>query len=1125
MFLRDSLRSWLRSLSRPRCVPIRRPADRRIGPALERLEVRWLPATNLTLNPVALTGPVSAGLYDGPVDTFTKTGRTGVQASDFHAVINWGDHSPVSAGTVQVQNDGSFEVLGSHVYHEGSYSPLVMVTDEVAGISSQARVEFWTGAAAMPIGVDLLGAATAPDGRIFAIGGLGATGTTNRVNVYDPASNTWSAAQPMPTSRYGLAAVAGPDGRIYAIGGIGGGRPLNTMEVYDPASNTWSTAAPMPTSRLTLAAAAGPDGRIYAIGGGDGQQRFNTVEVYDPASNTWSTAASLPTATASLTAVAGPDGRIYAIGGDTNSGSATSNVEVYDPAKNTWASAASMFTARRLFAAAPGPDGRIYALGGMTADGTVVNTVEAYDPASNNWSAAPPMATPLINFAAVEGRNGTIYAIGGENSKSLEDLNTVEALTFSPVHVLHGSLTSGAINLSLTEQTPFQGTVVGFQTSNTLEKASDFTAVIHWGDGKADSTGTISGALGQFTVTVSHVFALPGTYQLSVDITDSAGDHVTAGGTLQWRSAVALPAAQAFLAAATGVDGRIYALGGFDSQGLSTQVQAYDPTTNTWSTLAPLPTVRYSLAAVTTPDGRVFALGGFDNSGDSLNSVEVFDPRSNSWSTAAPLPEGLGGLAAAVGPDGRIYVFGGATETDFGNAVYVYDPERNIWSIDTAMPAAEYGMAAVTGTDGRIYVFGGYNGGNLNRVDFFDPASNSWSTAASLPTPATGLAGALDADGCIYALGGEDNNGALLKSVQAYDPISNTWSTAAAMLTGRYELAAATGADGRIYAIGGDGSSGAVSDVEVMNFGTSAQVASLPASHFVVTGFPSAVAGIPQTFTVTAEDAYGNTVSGYSGTVSFSASGVANLPAPAMLTNGTGTFTATLFSAGLQSLAASDGTLSGHENDIIVAPSSPQQLTIRAGNHQSATVNTNNAQPMDVILTDAFGNPVNDKSVIFAATASGAGGAFGGLSTVFVPTGHPRRGGGARLHGQLPGGQLCSDRERLRLRLADHVLVDQQSIRDDDKYDHALDRVPQQSRLRTTGQHHGSGHRQQSWLDSNSGRRFRRLHRQRPANRRGAAEQRYGHHSVNLHRRQPVPLGHLLLCHWSADGWYPLGVA
>ena len=89
----------------------------------------------------------------------------------------------------------------------------------------------------------------------------------------------------MPGPRYRLAAVTGPDGKIYAIGGSdGGGHLLNKVEAYDPKTDTWSSAPYLPSQRWDLAAAGGSDGTIYAIGGYSYNPygRTNTVLAYSP---------------------------------------------------------------------------------------------------------------------------------------------------------------------------------------------------------------------------------------------------------------------------------------------------------------------------------------------------------------------------------------------------------------------------------------------------------------------------------------------------------------------------------------------------------------------------------------------------------------------------------------------------------------------------------------------------------------------------------------------------------------------------------------------------------------------------------------------------------------------------
>jgi N-acetylneuraminic acid mutarotase len=962
MLLRDCLRFWLRSLARSRHVPMRRPALRRLRSSVESLEDRCLPAT-LTLNPVTLAGPVSAGLYSGPVDTFTETGRTGVQASDFQALIDWGDHTPLSVGMVQTQNDGSFEVLGSHTYHEGIALPTVAVTDEVAHITSRALSASWSTAASMPTPRAGLAAVAGPHGRIYAFGGENISGYLNTVEVYDATDNTWSTAAPMPTPRHFLAAAAGPDGRIYAFGGENISGYLNTVEVYNPTANTWSTAAPMPTARFALAAVAGPDGRIFVLGGNSGGDFLDTVGVYDPVANAWSTAAPMPTAREGLAAVAGPDGRIFVFGGANSSGDLLDTVEVYNPTTNNWSTAAPMPTARDGLAAVAGPDGRIFVFGGASRS-AVVNTVEVYDPTANTWSTAAPMPTTRFALAAVAGPDGRTYILGGfQSSTSTALQNTVDTLSIQPVHVLHGSLTAGTINIALTEEAPFNGAVVHFESTNTLEKATDFTAVIHWGDCTPDNTGTVTGGFGQFTVSGSHTYALPGNLPLTVDITDTAGVHITAAGSLRWQSAAAMPGAFQLQATTVGADGRIYVAGGFHGLDgpVSNSLFAYDTTTASWSTLADMPTARFGLAAATGSDGRVYAIGGYNNG--VLNTVEAYDPVSDTWFSAAPLPTAAFYVSAVAGQGGRIYVFGGQDASGNAlNTLQVYDPATNTWSSGQPMPTARFGLATVVAPDGRIYAIGGSdtNGNVLTTVEVYDPAANSWSSVASIPTAREWLAAAVGPDGLIYATGGY-NSGAL-NTVEIYNPISNSWATGASLPTAVFGLTVALGPDGLLYTMGGYTSLSSVASVNVLN--PSTQVAALPASRLVLTGFPSAVAGTPETFTVSAEDAYGNIVTGYSGTVSFSASGVAKLPAPAQLTNGSGSFTATLFSAGLQSLSVSDGTLSGQENDIIITPASPDTTSLNA----PLTVSPSTPSFGQLVSVTA---KVNDTSAAATATPDG----------------------------------------------------------------------------------------------------------------------------------------------------------
>jgi ELWxxDGT repeat protein len=139
--------------------------------------------------------------------------------------------------------------------------------------------------------------------------------------------------------------------------------------------------------------------------------------------------------------------------------------------------------------------------------------------------------------------------------------------------------------------------------------------------------------------------------------------------------------------------------------------------------------------------------------------------------------------------------------------------------------------------------------------------------------------------------------------------------------------------------------------------GTEAGILVKPSS-FLVSGFPSPTnAGTAHNFTVTAQNANGTTATGYTGTVHFTSSDAqAVLPADSTLTNGTGTFSATLKTAGTQSLTATDtvtSSITGTQSGITVNPLSASTLTV-AGFPSPVTAGV--ANNFTVTAKDVYGN-------------------------------------------------------------------------------------------------------------------------------------------------------------------------
>ena len=133
------------------------------------------------------------------------------------------------------------------------------------------------------------------------------------------------------------------------------------------------------------------------------------------------------------------------------------------------------------------------------------------------------------------------------------------------------------------------------------------------------------------------------------------------------------------------------------------------------------------------------------------------------------------------------------------------------------------------------------------------------------------------------------------------------------------------------------------------------------ANTLTVSGFPSPVtAGQAGTFTLTAVDPYGNTATGYTGTVQFTSSDAKASPAANYTFQagdaGVHTFSATLKTAGTQSITATDtatGSVIGSDTGIAVNPAAPSKIFV-AGFPSPTTAGV--AGTFTVTLEDAYGN-------------------------------------------------------------------------------------------------------------------------------------------------------------------------
>jgi hypothetical protein len=192
---------------------------------------------------------------------------------------------------------------------------------------------------------------------------------------------------------------------------------------------------------------------------------------------------------------------------------------------------------------------------------------------------------------------------------------------------------------------------------------------------------------------------------------NESGAFSFTGSTLWLTVPTTIPTPRDAAGAARGPNGLIYLVGGrsLATGQVSNAIEAYNPASNTWTAGLPgMATARTQLAVAAGLDGRIYALGGF-GAAAQVATVEAYSIVSNKWTTLSDMPDVLDETTAVGGPDGRIYVAGGANATALGLVtVNAYSPVSNRWAPVAALAnPPRYGIGLVVDLTGRIWAVGG----------------------------------------------------------------------------------------------------------------------------------------------------------------------------------------------------------------------------------------------------------------------------------------------------------------------------------------------------------------------------------------------------------------------------------
>ncbi|MEY4551144.1 MAG: hypothetical protein RL685_7339 [Pseudomonadota bacterium] len=260
--------------------------------------------------------------------------------------------------------------------------------------------------------------------------------------------------------------------------------------------------------------------------------------------------------------------------------------------------------------------GEIYVIGGFTP--MVTGSVEAFNPATDTWRAVASLPTPLhhANAATIDGR---IYVAGFYLGGSFTNADA-RVLQYDP----------GTDAWS--ERAPMPA---------GTERASACVAAL---DGKL----YVFGGARATTVTDASVY-------------DVAADS--------WQALPPLPEPREHCVAGA-IAGSIYIASGRAGgiTGFQPNTWQFDPATETYTPRAPIATPRGGTAGAVLA-GRLIIVGGEGNPAPTslgvFTNVEAYDPLSDSWQALPPMLQPRHGFGAAAS-EGRIFLPGGAAAQGFG---------------------------------------------------------------------------------------------------------------------------------------------------------------------------------------------------------------------------------------------------------------------------------------------------------------------------------------------------------------------------------------------------------------------------------------------------------------------------
>ncbi|HEY1790613.1 MAG TPA: kelch repeat-containing protein [Verrucomicrobiae bacterium] len=539
------------------------------------------------------------------------------------------------------------------------------------------------------------------------------------------------------------------------------------------------------------------------------------------AAASWATNGVLNSPRYGHTATLLQNGQILVAGGYATDGANVTSVELYNPATGSNTLTGSLITPRSDHTATLLPNGKVLVAGGI--DGySVLSAAELYDPASETWTNTGSLNVGRCYHTATLLQNGKVLVAGGEDADfsasdtaELYDPGTgkwtlTPLMTTNRVHASATLLTNGEVLVAGGQEGGgfdptiyFSSAELYNSTSNTWRPTGSMF-VAH-----EDHTATLL-PLGPFAnqVLVAGGYNSAGVVSETELYNPNSGTWDLAGNLNTSRmnhTATLLPA------------GAVLVSGGTSADGATNTTEVFSITSKDWTTSGTMNFARSGQTITMLPGGKVVAIGGTDAENDAVAAVETFYQDGANWTSI-----GLTNITIeqqALLPNGNVLLLAYTSENYL---TILYDVSKNSLS-DTVQPNLPGLFNATTLLpNGKILFAGGQSATNYNGVpsaELFDPALGTFTNTGAMPSGLLASTLTLLQNGQVLIAGGFTNlqTFGVSSNCFLYNPVTQIWSQTGNLETPRALNTATLLPDGRVLVAGGIDGANELDSVELYN--------------------------------------------------------------------------------------------------------------------------------------------------------------------------------------------------------------------------------------------------------------------------------------------------------------------